>query len=192
MTLSTIASALSLCASLSGADISPTSLPPINLEANQIGIEQCGTTQLEAKQNGTLQNVAFTSTMDKSDILKEVAVNKSIESREFAFLPQVERGTENVAFTYSMDKDSKQVDGLHERVAGKLPPESSIAVQPQADSNAITTLAVYQDQSKEAPALDFSVRTPEQVAVSIEWANDTHAFTSERPSERTGRTEYLA
>jgi len=92
MSLPIIASSLSLFASLSGADMSTTFSPEIKLEANRIGIEQCGTE--------TKQNVAFTSSMDKSDILKEVAATKPVESQEFASLPQVERTASAIRAVY--------------------------------------------------------------------------------------------
>jgi hypothetical protein len=103
------------------------------------------------------------------------------ETQQANLIEVAQRGTENVAFiTYSMDKQADKP--VNERLAVNKSAESrGIAFLPQVERTPYATVAVYQDnQGKQASALDFSVRTPDQVAVSIEWANDTHAFTSER------------
>jgi len=123
--------------------------------------------KLEANRIGIEQRVEinqqqdFTSLMDKQDKQARVVPAVNLQPQQVA-----QRGTEN---------------------------SRSIAVQPQADRNTISTLAVYgnQDQGKQAPMLAVypsSERTgrTEYLAISIEWANDTHAFTSER-TEQTGR-----
>jgi hypothetical protein len=157
--------------------IQPVISPDLAPQMEQRGIE--------AKQNGTLQNVAFTYSMDKSDS-KEVAVNKSESPRSIAFLPQVERGTETVAFT-SMDK---QADELHERIAGKLPPESgSIYATQPCERTQSATLAVYQgnqDQGKEAPMLAINSLHLEN-GNRIEDKQWTTAFSSPERTEQTGR-----
>jgi hypothetical protein len=100
MSLPIIASSLSLLASLSGADMSTTFSPETKLEANRIGVEQCGT---EAKQN-----VAFT--MGKQ-VDERVAINKPVESRGFASLPQAER-TQSATLAVYQDNQGKQAPML--------------------------------------------------------------------------------
>jgi hypothetical protein len=140
---------------LSSGDVSPTSLSEeVKLEANRIGVEQCGTeiqaTLIEVEQRGTEAN-------------------------------------QNVAFTYSMDK---QADELHERVAANKPVEDLIyAVQPQAERSEFTSLAVYQDQdqSKEAPMLavnPFSLENGTRIEDG-QWQGKTYA---QAPTERTERS----
>jgi hypothetical protein len=147
---------------LSSGDVSPISLSEeVKLEANRIGIEQCGTetqqaTLIEVEQRGTEanQNVAFTYTMDKSadELHNQVAANLPPESSRsiYAVQPQADR-TES---------------------------EVTLAVYPD------------QDQSKEAPMLALNAIQLEN-GTRIEDKQDkswTTAFSAPERTEQTGRT----
>ncbi len=116
MSLPYIASSLSVLASLSGADMPTAFSPEIKLEANRIGIEQCGTeTQqanlIEVAQRGT-ENVAFTYLMGKqvNELHEDVAVNKPVKDLIYAVQPQAER-SEFTSLAVYQDQDQGWAHG---------------------------------------------------------------------------------
>jgi hypothetical protein len=124
-----------LAASLSGADMSTTSLPQ-NLEANRIGIEQCGTkTQLEAKQGNLIEVAqrgtenAFTYSMGKQadELHERVAASKPVEDLIYAVQPQAERSEFTSLAVYQDQDQSKEAPML--------------ATQPQSERTEASTLA---------------------------------------------------
>ncbi len=137
MSLPIIASSLSLFASCSGADMSTTFSPETKLEANRIGVEQCGTeTQqanlIEVAQRGTeaKQNVAFTYSMGKqvNELHEDVAVNKPVKDLIYAVQPQAER-SEFTSLAVYQDQGKQ----------GKEAP--MLATQPRPERTEASTLA---------------------------------------------------
>jgi hypothetical protein len=133
MSLPYIASSLSVLASLSGADMPTAFSPEIKLEANRIGIEQCGieTQQanlIEVAQRGT-ENVAFTYLMGKqvNELHEDVAVNKPVKDLIYAVQPQAER-SEFTSLAVYQDQDQ-----------GKEAP--MLATQPRPERTEASTLA---------------------------------------------------
>ncbi len=110
MTLSILASGLSLFASCSGADMSTTFSPEAKLEANRIRVEQ------QHVEGNQAQDSAF---MNKQ-VDERVAVNRPLESSIYAVQPQAER-SEFTSLAVYQDNQGKQAPAFTRRTTSALP-----------------------------------------------------------------------